>query len=112
MAEQMRMSLSAMTDKKEITMGTVIDGIKDSGFLPVVNKGEILDNYGVLYKIGVTDHFKEMNRVKSLLGNFLCEAFDYAIENYSDLWDEKGGLIRSPRGAYAYIRTLGELNVY
>jgi DNA sulfur modification protein DndB len=104
--------LSIGEDNKEITMGTVIDGIKDSGFLPVVQKGEMIDDIGVLYKIGVQDHFKEMNRIKHLLGNFLCEAFDFVIDNYPELWGEKGGLIRSSRGAYAYIRTLGELNVY
>ncbi len=104
--------LSIGEDNKEITMGTVIDGIKDSNFLPIVEKGELIDGDGVIYKIGVQEHFKEMNRVKLLLGNFLCKAFDYVIESYADLWDEKGGLIRSSRGAYAYIRTLGELNVY
>tara|TARA_B100002051_G_scaffold5471_1_gene4639 strand:- start:617 stop:1879 length:1263 start_codon:yes stop_codon:yes gene_type:complete len=104
--------LSIGEDNKEITMGTVIDGIKDSGFLPIVEKGEMLDNCGVVYKIGVQDHFKEMKRIKLLLGNFFCDAFDYVIENYSDIWKEKGGLIRSSRGAYAYIRTLGELNSF
>lgn len=104
--------LSIGEDKKEITMGNVIDGMKDSGFFPVIERGEMIDNDGVIYKIGVQDHFKEMNRVKSLLGNFLCEAFDYIIKNFPELWNEKGGLIRSPRGAYAYIRTLGELNSF
>ena len=104
--------LSIGEDKKEITMGTVIDGLKDSGFLPSVVKGEMIDDIGVIYKIGVEDHDKEMNRIKLLAGNLMCEAFEYVIDNYSELWDEKGGLIRSPRGAYAFIRTIGELNKY
>ena len=32
-------------------------------------------------------NFKEMNRIKSLLGNFLCESFDYVINNYPTLLD-------------------------
>lgn len=104
--------LSIGEDKKEITMGTVIDGIKDSGLLPIVVKGEMIDDVGVIYKIGVEDHFKEMNRVKLLVGNFICESFEYIIDNYEELWSDKGGLIRSSRGAYAFIRTIGEINKY
>lgn len=104
--------LSIGEDKKEITMGTVIDGIKDSGLLPTVVKGEMIDDDGNLYKIGVENHPKEMLRIKSQIGNFICEAFEYVINNYTEIWNEKGGLIRSSRGAYAFIRTLGELNKY
>lgn len=104
--------LSIGEDKKEITMGTVIDGIKDSGFLPSVVKGEMIDNDGVIYKIGVQDHKAEMQRVKISVGKFIAEAFEYVIKEFDELWKIKGGLIRSSRGAYAFIRTLGELNSY
>ena len=105
--------LSIGEDNKEITMGTIIDGIKDSGMLPRVSRsGEMEDNDGVIYKIGVQNHLDEMKRVKRLIGRFICECFDYCIENYPEIWEQKGGLIRSPRGAYAFVRTLGELNYF
>lgn len=104
--------LSIGEDESEITMGAVIDGIKDSGFLPKVSKSELIDDLGVIYKVGVQEHNLEMNRVKKYLGTFLCKSFDYVITEFQELWSFKGGLLRSSRGAYAFIRTLGEINYY
>ena len=102
--------LSIGEDKKEITMGTVIDGIKDSGMLPEVKKEEMIDREGVVFKIGAQNILDEMKRTKKVVSEYIASAYDYIIDEYNDLWEIKGGLIRSSRGAYAFIRTLGELN--
>jgi len=104
--------LSIGEDGSEISMLTIMDGIKDSSFLPKVEKEEMISSEGVLYKIGAAEQTEEMERVKNYLSDFLCHSFDYVITNFEEVWGFKGGLIRSVRGAYAYIRTLGELNVY
>ncbi len=104
--------LSIGEDNSEISMTTIMSGIKDSGFLPKVEKEEMIDSEGVLFRVGANDQAGEMNRIKLYLAEFLCLSFDYVITNFEEVWMVKGGLIRSVRGAYAYIRTLGELNVF
>ena len=99
-------------DEKEISMSAIIDGLGASGFLPKVEKSEMIDQPGNIYKIGAQDQSAEMTRVKKNLGEFLCLCFDHVIDNYPEVWGEKKGLIRSVRGSYSFVRTLGELNTY
>ena len=45
-------------------MGTIIDGIKDSGLLPSVDRSGEMITQMRSYKIGAQNHLNEMKRVK------------------------------------------------
>ena len=99
-------------DKSELSANFFDNALKKApGILPKAKGNKLENSPGLIYDIGNTEHNKEMNRVKEHVSMLINLTYSYIDNNYTELWNkETPYFIRSNRGVFALIHTLGAIN--
>tara|TARA_B100000989_G_scaffold57371_1_gene38900 strand:+ start:3405 stop:5792 length:2388 start_codon:yes stop_codon:yes gene_type:complete len=87
---------------------------KAPGILPKSRGNKIIDNNFSFYNTGNLDHSTEMESTKKHVSELINETFKYVMEYYPSLWvkQKRDYFIRSNRGCFALIHTIGSLNKF
>jgi len=85
-----------------------------SGLLPSAKGNKYLDEsiIGSLYNTNNHDHKDEMLKAKNSMVKFLNLCYNYVQDNYNEIFEKSQYFIVSPRGTYAFIVLIGNINVY
>ncbi len=105
--------LSIGEDNKELSP-TYIDNAlrKAPGILPKSKRTELIDDIGIVYRIGNQDSNKEMYRVKDHVSEFITLLFIHIENEFNTLYETKRSYVRSNRGLFAILYVVGSLNRY
>lgn len=99
-------------DKSELSANFFDNALKKApGLLPKAKGNKLENSPGLIYNIGNTEHSKEMSRVKDHVSRLINLTYSYIDNNYPELWNKENPyFIRSNRGVFALIHTVGAIN--
>ena len=88
--------------------------LSSSGLLPSAKGNKYLPESiaGSLYNTNNHNYNDEMLKAKKNIVQFLNRCYNYVQDNYSEIFDRPQYFIVSPRGTYAFIVLIGNLNFF
>ncbi|MCW8831490.1 MAG: DGQHR domain-containing protein, partial [Gammaproteobacteria bacterium] len=104
--------ISIGEDKSDLPAKPFSNGLSQSGLIPSAKGNKFTPGSGSrsLYDTNNHSHDKEMSRARDSITKFINLCYQFASDNYPNVFDREGGFIMSSRGTFAFICLIGSLN--
>ena len=106
--------ISIGEDSATLAFKPFADALMKSGLLPVAKGNSYLHEKlkGSLYNTNNQNYNAEMSRAKKNIVQFINFCYSYVEEEFPEIFNREQYFIVSPRGTFAFISLIGDLNAF